>query len=204
MAEPKTAERTDTPQRTTSQTASTGQQQLRRRESGRIAPPFDLIDRMADEMDRTFEQFFGNWGLPRRRSWFGGVPARASSQEQGALWAPRVEAFQKGDRYVVRADLPGMKADDVRVELADDAITISGELRDEREEEREGVYLSERQYGQFYRVVPLPEGVISESADATFKNGVLEITMQAPPAETKRRRQIQVKDSSAEENQNKK
>jgi HSP20 family protein len=196
MAEQETAERAGASQNTAAQTANSGQQQMQRRESGRIATPFDFMDRMAGEMDRAFEQLFGNLGLPRRRSWFGGLPSRASSQPETAFWAPRIEAFQKGDRYIVRADLPGMKADDVKVELGDDAVTISGEQRNEREEERDGYYHSERQYGQFYRTIPLPEGVISESAEAAFKNGVLEITMQTPPAETKRRRQIQVRDSS--------
>ena len=201
MAESKTSERTDTSRNVANQSSSASGQQLRRSESGRLATPFDLMDRMAQEMDRTFDQFFGNWGMPARRSWFGGFPVRGSSHRQTGFWAPRIEAFQKADKFIVRADLPGMKADDVRVEIGDDAITLSGEVRDEREEEREGAYMSERQYGQFYRTISLPEGVISESAEAAFKNGVLEITMQAPPAETKRRRQIQVKDSSEPSNQ---
>ena len=98
------------------------------------------------------------------------------------------QAVQKGDRFVVRAELPGLKKDDVQVEMTDDAITIHGERRDEHEEERDGYYHSERQYGQFYRTIPIPEGVIPESAQATFNNGVLEVSMQAPPAESRGRR----------------
>jgi HSP20 family protein len=111
------------------------------------------------------------------------------------LWAPRIEAFQKNDQYIVRADLPGLKKDEVQVELTDEALTIRGERREQKEEEREGYYHSEREYGQFYRSIPLPEGVITESAKASFNNGVLEISMQAPPAETRSRR-LEIQEAS--------
>jgi HSP20 family protein len=111
------------------------------------------------------------------------------------LWAPRVEAFQQGDRYIVRAELPGLKKDDVQVDLTSEAVTIRGERRDEKHEEREGYYHSEREYGEFYRRIPLPEDVITESAQASFNNGVLEISMQAPPAEARSRR-LEIKEGS--------
>lgn len=166
---------------------------LQRREIGSFGSPFDLIDRMADEMDRTFDRMLSGWGMPRR-SWFARSPLRSFERE--TIWTPRVEAFQKGDRFIVRADLPGLKKDDVQVELTDDAISIRGERREEHEEEREGYYHSEREYGQFYRSIPLPEGVIGESAQASFKDGVLEISLQAPPAEATRGRRLEIKESS--------
>jgi HSP20 family protein len=98
----------------------------------------------------------------------------------------------------VRAELPGLKKDDIQVELKEDVITIQGSRKEEHEEEREGYYHSEREYGQFYRTIPLPEGVISESAQASFKDGVLEITMQAPPAEATRGRRVEIKDAATE------
>ena len=70
------------------------------------------------------------------------------------------------------------------------------ERREEHEEEREGYYHSEREYGQFHRTIPLPEGVISESAKASFRNGVLEITIQAAPAETRGARTVEIQDAS--------
>jgi HSP20 family protein len=93
---------------------------------------------------------------------------------------------------VLRADLPGLAKEDVEVEVNEDSVTIRGERRHEREEEREGVYRSERSYGSFSRVVPLPEGTITDSAKATFRDGVLEVVMQAPGREVKRGRRIEI------------
>ena len=76
------------------------------------------------------------------------------------------------------------------VEINDDSVSIQGERKREHEEEREGYYRTERSYGSFYRVVPLPEGAITEQAKASFKDGVLEITMPAPPSSKGRRLEI--------------
>jgi HSP20 family protein len=161
---------------------------------GSFGSPFEWMDRMSEEMDRMFDRVARDFGAPRRSSFlsrFGfGSPSR-----QG-LWSPRIEAFQEGDRFVVRAELPGLKKDDVHVEVRDDALTIRGERQDEHEEQREGYYHSERQYGQFFRTIPLPEGVIGESAEANFKNGLLEIRMQAAPSEANRGRRLEIKDAS--------
>jgi HSP20 family protein len=167
---------------------------LQRREAGSFqASPFALMDQMTQEMDRVFDRVFRDFGFPRR-SW-AQRNAFSPSAAEGA-WTPRIEAFQKGDRFIVRADLPGLKKDDVQVELTNDALTIQGELRKEQDQQHDGYYHSEREYGQFYRTVPLPEGVISESAQASFKNGVLEISMQAAPAEANRGRRIEIKDDA--------
>jgi HSP20 family protein len=77
------------------------------------------------------------------------------------------------------------------------SLTIRGQRREQHEEEREGYFHSERQYGEFYRAVPLPEGAIGESAKATFRDGVLEVTMQAAPSETRRGRRLEIQDASA-------
>lgn len=165
---------------------------LQRRDAGAFANPFEFMDRMAEEMDRSFDRFFRDWGFPR-----GSWPSRGSvrSFAREGIWSPRIEAFQKGDRFVVRAELPGLKKDDVQVEATEHEITIHGERREEHEEEREGFYHNEREYGQFQRTIPLPEGVIADSAQATFNNGVLEISMQAPPAEATRGRRIDIKET---------
>lgn len=174
-----------------SQQRDSGAMQRRGAAGNWLASPFDVFDRMAEEMDRTFDRMFRDFGMPRR-SW---VARPFGSRSSEGVWAPRIEAFQKGDRYIVRADLPGLKKDDVQVELTDEALTIRGERHEEKEEEREGYYHSEREYGQFHRSIPLPEGVIGESAQASFNNGVLEITMQAPPAGTRGRR-LEITDAS--------
>jgi HSP20 family protein len=106
------------------------------------------------------------------------------------VWAPAIDVVQMNNELTIRADLPGLKRDEVSVDITDDAVTIQGERKREKEEEREGYYRSERSYGSFCRVVPLPEGAISEQAKANFHDGVLEITMPAPPASKRRRLEI--------------
>ena len=138
-----------------------------------------MMRRMQEDMDRLF----GSFGLGRFGSAFG--------SEQGE-WAPAVEAFQRGNEFVVRADVPGLSKEDLSVEVGDDALTIRGERKYDHEEEREGVFRSERSYGTFCRVIPLPEGVLADSAKADFKKGVLEVVMQAPPQEVRRGRQIDI------------
>ena len=83
----------------------------------------------------------------------------------------------------------------MKVEINDNVLTIQGERKQEHEEEREGWYRNERSYGSFYRAIPLPEGTISDSAKASFKNGVLEITLQAPPQEVSRGRRLEIKEA---------
>ena len=75
-------------------------------------------------------------------------------------------------------------------------MTIQGQRRSEQEEQREGFYHSERSYGSFYRVLPLPEGVIADSAEARFRDGVLQITLQAPPSEVTRGRRVEILEES--------
>jgi HSP20 family protein len=96
--------------------------------------------------------------------------------------------LQKNGEFTVRVDLPGLKKDDVKVELTDNLLTVSGERQEEKEEKREGYYRSERSYGSFYRQIPLPEGSKTDTAKAEFTDGVLQITMQAPEREPKARR----------------
>jgi HSP20 family protein len=90
-----------------------------------------------------------------------------------------VDVTQHEDELVIRADLPGLEKDDVKVNVAEDAVTIHGERHRAQEEERDGVYRTERNYGTFYRTIPLPAGTVTDQAKASFKNGVLEIRMPA-------------------------
>lgn len=126
--------------------------------------PFGMMRRFADEMDRMFEGF------------------RTDS------FSPRIDIFEKNGKLILRADLPGMTKDDVKVEITNEAIAIDGERKHEHEEHDEGVYRSERSYGRFHREIPLPEGAKAESATATFKNGVLEISIETPQHKENRRR----------------
>ena len=149
--------------------------------------PFEFMKRFGEEMDRLFEDFgFG-------RGWL------TPTIEQGlgaGLWAPQVEMLEHDGQLIVRADLPGLTKDDVNVEVNDDGITIEGERRSEQEESREGFYRSECSYGKFYRRLPLPEGVDAENANATFNNGVLEITMEAPKQKASKARKLDIREES--------
>jgi HSP20 family protein len=145
--------------------------------------PFGLVHRFADEMDRIFEDF----GLGPRWS-----TATRAVTHGAEVWAPQIDMFQRGNELVVKADLPGMTKDEVKVDVTDDAITITGERRREHEEEREGIYRIERSSGSFRRVVALPEGAITDQAKATFRNGVLEISMPAPPEQVTRGRRLEI------------
>ena len=186
------------------QDTSGGQQQARsesmlrrqaRGESG-LAPsgpfagtPFQLLRRMTEEMDRAFERLFDDAGFGR----FGlSRPFSGPQPSSAGIWAPSVEAFQKQDKFIVRAELPGLKKDDVEVNVTEDAITIHGQRKEEQERNEEGFFHSERSYGSFYRTIPLPEGVITDSAEASFKDGVLEIRLQAPPNEVSKGRRIEI------------
>jgi HSP20 family protein len=154
----------------------------------RRTQPAGLIERFADEMDRLFDEFgFGRSRVPRwGSSWL------TSPGADTELWSPNVEIFQRNSELVVRAELPGLSKDDVKVDVTDEAVVIQGERRREHEENRDGVYRSERSYGSFQRVIPLPEGAITDQAKATFRDGVLEITMPAPPDQVTRGRRLEI------------
>jgi len=149
--------------------------------------PFSLLRRMLEDMDRMFEGFGnvrgGTAGLERG-------PAASLAQ----VWSPAIDIVERDGRLVVRADLPGMSADDVRIEVRDDALVLEGERRSEIEVEEEGVYRSERVYGRFSRMIPLPDGADLDKASARFENGVLEI--EIPLREDARRRRIEIQGGS--------
>src|SRR5437899_394132 len=152
--------------------------------------PFAFMRRFGEEMDQLFEDFgFGSgWLAPVFAGRFG-----------DSFWSPQVEMIERDGELVVRADLPGLAKDDVKVELADNAITIEGERKGEHEEKGEGYYRSERSYGKFYRRLPVPEGVNANQANATFNNGVLEITMPAPKRVEQKARQLEISEGRHEQ-----
>jgi HSP20 family protein len=143
--------------------------------------PFAMMRRLSDEMDRLFEGFGMGRGL------FPSLGREGSGGEM-ALWSPHVELSERGDKLVVSVDLPGIKRDDVNVEVDQDGITIQGERRQESTSNERGFYRSERSYGRFLRQIPLPEGVNPDSASATFRDGVLEVELDAPQRTPKGRR----------------
>lgn len=156
--------------------------------------PFTFMRRFSEEMDRLFEDFGFGRGL-LAPSFGRNLPSAFGDLGQ-AIWSPQVEMFEREGQLVVHADLPGLTKEDVKVEVTNDAITISGERKNENEEKGEGYYRSERSYGSFFRQIPLPEGVNADDANATFKNGVLEVTMKAPERAQTRSRQLEIKEGT--------
>jgi HSP20 family protein len=146
-----------------------------RRESGTTpmlgANPFSIMRRFMEDLDRLY---VGDMRMPG-----------------GGEWAPAVDMVERDGRLVVRADVPGLGKDDVSVEIDDGHLVISGERSQQHEERREGVYRSECTYGHFHRVIALPEGAEADQAKATFKNGVLEITMPLTARHHPRRLPVQ-------------
>jgi len=154
------------------------------RSAPETANPFQMMRRFTKDMERLFEDFRG-FNFP---TFFKTDFAPFRMEFDDAEWAPQIEVLHNKGQFMVRADLPGLTKDDVKVDVTDDMITISGERKEEKEEKREGFYRSERRYGSFYREIPLPEGAKTEDAAATFQNGVLEITIPAKKVETASRK----------------
>jgi HSP20 family protein len=103
-------------------------------------------------------------------------------------FSPALEMVEEEGRLVVRADVPGMKPDDLKVEVTSHELTIQGERRAEKTETERAFYRTERSYGSFFRSVSLPESVDTDGATATVTDGVLEIIMPIATTETARRR----------------
>jgi HSP20 family protein len=141
--------------------------------------PFSMMRRFTDEMDRVFEGF--------------GFPAveRFGPFTGGEIFSPEIDMFERDGKLVISADLPGLNKDDIKVDVTENAVILEGERKYEHEENQEGLYRSERGYGHFRRQIPLPDGVKTDTAAANFKNGVLEITIDAPHL-SKQRRRIQI------------
>jgi HSP20 family protein len=148
-------------------------------------------------MDRIFEDFgFAGPSLslsPLLSGSQGQGVSRGSPSIAGMGWMPQIETRRRGDDLVVHADLPGLRKEDVHVEVDDGILTISGERSHEHEDERDDYYRSERSYGQFYRAIPLPEGVDENACEATFKDGVLEVSIPLPKQQEKKAKQVQIR-----------
>jgi HSP20 family protein len=134
--------------------------------------PLNLLRQMTAELDYMFDE---PWTLFR---W----PSADLASPDAPIWAPKVDVVTKDGKLVTRVDLPGMKKEDVQVEVADGFLTLSGERRKETKEEKDNVYREEREYGSFCRSVPLPKGVKADDVKATFANGVLEVMVPLPVA----------------------
>jgi HSP20 family protein len=125
------------------------------------------------EMNRMFDDMFGS--LMRR-------PGSQQRAQQFTEWAPAIDVLAKDGDLVIRAELPGVKQEDVDITLHNNVLTISGERKVEQEEERGGYHVRERRYGSFRRSLALPEGLDESEIHARYENGVLEVTVQGAAA----------------------
>jgi len=141
------------------------------------------------EMNRLFQTFFD-------------TPASGSGSGSGGntglrRWHPPMDLVETEDHFVLRADLPGVDENDVKVELEDSVLTISGERRHEQEVKQGGYYRIERATGNFARQLTLPDGVDADAVEASFDKGVLEVRIPKPEQRKPRRVAISVGDQPA-------
>jgi HSP20 family protein len=155
--------------------------------------PFSLR-RWYDQMDRLFDDFFGAsmFGMPMLMPWWG------DGMRELAKW-PQIEISQQGSTFEIRADMPGLKKDDIKVEVKSDELCLSGERRNESERDEQGVYRTERSYGRFMRTIPLPPNADLESTRASFEDGVLTVSIDVPGVEEKGPRTIEVQEGKPAE-----
>ena len=131
------------------------------------AGPFALMRELTREMDEMFE------------------PLTELGAE--AVWSPAIECKRKNGEMIVSAELPGMKKEEVKVELSDGSLIVEGERKREEKVEKEGYFRSERSYGKFFRRIALPEGAKTDQIKAELSNGVLEVHIPVPESKAKTR-----------------
>ncbi len=139
-------------------------------------PVRDLLG-LQEEMNMLFDNFFGL--------------ARRGEDISMIRWTPRVDIVEENGGYELHADLPGLKKEDIKIEIQDNVLTIRGERKLEEEKKDKNFRLTERYYGQFIRSFTLPENVNKDKIEAEFKDGVL--TLQIPKLEKAKPKEIEVK-----------
>lgn len=142
--------------------------------------PLDLFQR---EMNRLFDEFFKGTGLRPLSEDF----------EYFGRFTPQVNMTEDEKSIVVSAELPGLDEKDIEISLSKDSLTIKGEKKEESEHKGKEAYYMERSYGAFTRVLPLPKEVDTDKAEATFKKGVLTITLPKVEREKESTKKIKIK-----------
>lgn len=137
-----------------------------------------------EELERRFEEILG-------RPFFPIAWRRLPGEERG--WVPPLEMFEKEDKFTVRAELPGMKREEIDVSVVGDTMTIKGERKAETEVKEEDYYCCERSYGSFLRSINLPSAVDSKKIEASYEHGVLEVTLPKAPEIRPKKVEISVK-----------
>ncbi|BAS28350.1 Hsp20/alpha crystallin family protein [Limnochorda pilosa] len=148
----------------------------RRRWGRRWGRPWNEIERWRDELEHVMENLM--------------APLEERSDLFFRGWRPDADVVERDDAYVIRLDLPGIRREDLNVEVQEDRVIISGERRGEVREERDQFVRSERYAGRFRRILPLPGDADAENVRALLRNGVLEVTVPKVPG--KQGRQVTI------------
>ena len=135
--------------------------------------PFDQLTNLRDEINRLFESPFSN-----------------GNSDGFNAWSPALDLYEDKDNLVLRAEVPGMKKEDIDISLHENTVTISGERRDEKKYEGSETARDERFFGRFTRTLQLPKVVDATKVKAAYKDGILTVTL--PKAEEAKPRQIQI------------
>ena len=156
-------------------------QELQKAEPRRALSPFE-------EMDRLFEDYFSRgWMRPFRWEW----PSLGEMAKPFEGKMPKVDVIERDDEVVVKAELPGVDKKDLDVSVTENSVTIKGSTSHEEKEEKGDFYRCEISRGAYLRTVGLPSNIDADKAKATFKDGVLELTL--PKVEKSKRRTVEVK-----------
>jgi HSP20 family protein len=149
------------------------------------------LETLRREVERVFDEFYrGPWRLPFTRTAFDIGPVWPGEAIWGAV--PAVDIVESDQSYTITAEMPGVQADNVEVRFSEGRLTIKGEKKEQKEEERKGVFVSERRYGSFQRIFKVPESVDTDKISATFADGVLTITLPKTAEAQKSERKIEV------------
>ena len=154
-----------------------------KRDQGGLVPstwggsaPFSQLNRIRNEINRIFEDPFS-------------LTAPSTSFFEG--WEPTVDVYEDKDKITVKAELPGMKKEDITVSLDNNTLTVSGERKYEEEKKDKETYRSERYFGRFQRSITLSHSVEAKGIEANYKDGVL--TVSLPKSEEAKPKHIEVK-----------
>ena len=139
--------------------------------------PLRELGSLQNEMNRLFSTVFD-------------APAPAAGGSTMRRWMPAMDLVETDEHFILRADLPGMSEEDIKIEFEDGTLTVSGERKVEHKAENEGYYRVERAFGSFSRSLTLPQGIDPEAVAASFDSGVLEVRIPKPEQRKPRRIEI--------------
>ncbi len=139
--------------------------------------PFREISSLREEVDRLFDAFFGR-------------QAEKMLRKREAFWVPAVDIEETENEFIVKAELPGLKKDEVKLSISEDTLTISGERKMEKEEKGKTYHRVEMNYGKFERTIRFPTEVVPDKAKASYKDGILTITV--PKSEKAKGKEIEI------------